>query len=107
MLQNFTLVHCTTLHSLLSSLLVLSAVWLLLQSVRCSHISVADHFSRQRFFEAFAAVLGAALYLPSAGCFALIPLLSSLPRTGQESGAQLDYHAASGGVQLRAQRRLG
>ena len=74
---------------------------------RDASVACADHFSRERFIEAFAAVLGAALYLPSAGCFALVPLLSSLPRTGQPSGAVLDYHAPPPvASQLTAQRRL-
>ena len=67
----------------------------------------AEHFNRDAFCRAFAAVLACATFLPAAGCFALVPLAATLPRTGDTSGASLDYDAASGNVHLKAQRRLG
>ena len=38
-------------------------------------------------------VLAAAVYLPAARCFALVPLISSVRRSGRPEAAVLDYDA--------------
>lgn len=40
-------------------------------------------------------VLSHAVFLPSVGCFALLPIVGDLEKTGSESGAVVDYDAAS------------
>ena len=63
-------------------------------------------FNKEAFRQAMAVVVATAVYLPSAGCFAIVPLASTLPRTGQERGACLDYDAATGGVVVKASQAL-
>lgn len=63
-------------------------------------------FNQAAFRSALAAVVASAVYLPSAGCFALVPLASTLPRTGQDSGAALDYDSATGGIAVRASQPI-
>jgi hypothetical protein len=53
---------------------------------------------------AFSVVLAHASFLPSAECFALLPLAGQLGRTGNDNGADLDYDAATGTVLLKAGR---
>jgi histone-lysine N-methyltransferase SETD3 len=48
-------------------------------------------FNARAFLEAMSVILSAAAYLPSAQCFALLPLVGSLRRTGSAGGAVLDY----------------
>ncbi|CAL8465053.1 g4588 [Coccomyxa elongata] len=48
-------------------------------------------YNREAFERAMSVVLAHAAYLPSAACFALLPLAAQAPRTGDESGALLDY----------------
>jgi len=48
-------------------------------------------FSARAFLEAMSVILSAAAYLPSAQCFALLPLVGSIRRTGSAGGAVLDY----------------
>lgn len=52
-------------------------------------------------------VLAAALYLPAAQCFALVPLLSSLRRSGAETAATLDYDAQRESVTVTSSAGLG
>lgn len=49
-------------------------------------------------------VLAHAAYLPSAQCFALLPLVGGFRRTGSASGAVLDYDLERQAVTLVAQR---
>ncbi|KAK9790329.1 hypothetical protein WJX73_000550 [Symbiochloris irregularis] len=59
-------------------------------------------FNKEAFVQAVVAVIASAVYLPSAQCFAVIPLASTLPRTGQEgAGVTVDYDASTGGVAIR------
>ena len=48
-------------------------------------------FNARAFLEAMSVILAAAAYLPSAQCFALLPLVGSMRRTGSAGGAVLDY----------------
>jgi hypothetical protein len=50
-------------------------------------------------------VLAQAADLPSAGCFALLPLLGALRRTGGRGGAELDYDPETGAATLVARRQ--
>jgi histone-lysine N-methyltransferase SETD3 len=56
------------------------------------------------FLAAMSVVLAHAAYLPSAQCFALLPLVGGVPRTGSAGGATLDYDAARQAVTLVAAR---
>lgn len=49
-------------------------------------------------------VLAAAAYLPSAQCFALLPLVGAAGRTGSSSGATLDYDLDKQAVTIVANR---
>lgn len=49
-------------------------------------------------------VLAHAAYLPSAQCFALLPVATLLPRTGQEDAAQLDFDLEAQTARLTAAR---
>lgn len=57
----------------------------------------------QAFLRAFCAVVATAAYLPSAGCFALVPVVSSaaLRRSCSGRGASVDYDSAAGTAVLR------
>ncbi|KAG7675298.1 hypothetical protein Ndes2526B_g08170 [Nannochloris sp. 'desiccata'] len=48
-------------------------------------------FNARAFSEAMSVILATAAYLPSAQCFALLPLVGSIRRTGSAGGAVLDY----------------
>ena len=61
-------------------------------------------YSRARFGAALAAAIAHAAFLPAAGCFALVPVLSHARRTGAEAGAALDYDPAREAVTLTAAR---
>lgn len=61
-------------------------------------------FNEQAFCQAFSVVIGHATYLPSAECFSLLPLVSIMGRTGEDSGARLDFNAEQGAVVLTASR---
>ncbi len=47
-------------------------------------------------------VVAHALYLPSAQCFALLPLVSQLGRTGNGNGCSIDFDTERGCVVVRA-----
>ena len=49
-------------------------------------------------------VLAHATYLQSAKCFALLPILSTIPHTSSDTGALIDFDSDSQAVQLTAQR---
>lgn len=57
------------------------------------------------FLNAMMTVLAKATYLPAAQCFALLPIISSLRRTGSASGATLDYDFDRETVVLKASRK--
>lgn len=60
--------------------------------------------SRQAFRDAVAVVTATAAYLPAAGCFALLPVLSRARRSGAADAARLDYDEARGAAVLTAAR---
>ena len=61
--------------------------------------------TRSAFRSAVAVVTAHAAYLPSAGVFALLPIISGAARTGNgDTGALLDYEDATGAAVLRAPR---
>jgi hypothetical protein len=62
------------------------------------------HFNEAAFLRAFSVVLAHAAYLPSAECFALLPLAGQLGRTGNDNGTDLDFDAATGSVVLKSAR---
>lgn len=64
----------------------------------------AGKFSEDDFFKAMSVVLGHAVYLGNAQCFALLPLASLVPRTGNENGCLLDYDEERGSVLLTTTR---
>eukprot|EP00889_Picochlorum_renovo_P007442 jgi/Picre1/34472/NNA_001940.t1 len=47
--------------------------------------------TKDGFFNAMSVVLSHAVFLPSVGCFALLPLLGDIQKTGSGSGASIDY----------------
>lgn len=53
--------------------------------------------TRQAFLEAFVVILGTTIYLPSAQCFALVPLVAQAKR-GARGVALVDYDVESGNV---------
>ncbi len=65
-----------------------------------------DVFNEQSFKNAFSVVLAHAMYLPSASCFALMPIASQLGRTGSEAGCQLDYDPERKAVVVTTPRLL-
>jgi protein-histidine N-methyltransferase len=60
--------------------------------------------ARAAWRAAVSVVLARAAYLPSAGCFALLPLVGDADRTGAADGAVLDYDEATGSAVLSAGR---
>lgn len=48
-------------------------------------------FNEQAFLEAFAVIVAHAVYLPSAQCFALLPYISLMGKTGNDNGCEADY----------------
>lgn len=61
-------------------------------------------FNEAAFVRAFCVVLAHACFLPSAECFALLPLASLMSRTGNENGCDLDYDADRKAVVVAATR---
>ena len=61
---------------------------------------------QESFCQAVAVVVAHAAYLPSVECFALLPIASTLARTGAETGAALDYDIDNACVTLTAQRTV-
>lgn len=61
-------------------------------------------FNEHAFLRAFAVVLANASYLPSAECFALLPLAGQLGRTGNDNGCDLDYDSDLGAVVVKSAR---
>lgn len=64
----------------------------------------AEVYNLGAFEHAMSVVLAHAAYLPSAACFALLPLASHAPRTGAEAGASLDYDLQKERVTICATR---
>lgn len=61
-------------------------------------------FSKQAFFSAFTVILSHGVYLPAAKCFALLPIVSGMRRSGHENAMMVDYDDASGSVCLTARK---
>ncbi|CAL5229330.1 g12636 [Coccomyxa viridis] len=61
-------------------------------------------YTSDRFRAALSVVLAYAVYLPSAKCFVLLPLLSQVQRSGDESAAVLDYDIQNERVTLTAEQ---
>lgn len=55
----------------------------------------ATEFSDDAFLRAACVVLAHAIYLPSAQCFALLPFVSLMQRTGNGDGCDVDYDAGT------------
>lgn len=68
--------------------------------------AVAVALDKDSFRQAVAVVVAHAAYLPSVDCFALLPVASTLARTGADTGAALDYDINSACVTLTAQRTI-
>jgi len=67
---------------------------------------LAVEISREIFRSAVAVVIAHAVYLPSVQCFSLLPVASTLQRTGADTGAALDYDIDNACVTLTAQRTI-
>ncbi len=67
---------------------------------------LAVKINREVFRSAVAVVIAHAVYLPSVQCFSLLPVASTLQRTGADTGTDLDYDIDNGCVTLTAQRTL-
>lgn len=66
-------------------------------------VCAAEVFSEANFFSAFSVVVAYAAYLPSAQCWALLPLAPFMGRTGDEArGARMDYNTATQSVEVIA-----
>lgn len=61
-------------------------------------------FNESNFLHAFSVVVAHSLYLPSAECFALLPLASLMGRTGNSNGCTLDYDQEKKAVVVTATR---
>ena len=68
--------------------------------------AAAVSLNKESFCQAVAVVVAHAAYLPSVECFALLPIASTLARTGAETGAALDYDIDNACVTLTAQRTV-
>lgn len=68
--------------------------------------AAAVTLDKERFSQAVAVVVAHAAYLPSVECFALLPVASTMARTGAETGAALDYDIDNACVTLTAQRTI-
>eukprot|EP00208_Stichococcus_sp_RCC1054_P004802 CAMPEP_0206140612 /NCGR_PEP_ID=MMETSP1473-20131121/10038_1 /ASSEMBLY_ACC=CAM_ASM_001109 /TAXON_ID=1461547 /ORGANISM="Stichococcus sp, Strain RCC1054" /LENGTH=455 /DNA_ID=CAMNT_0053534817 /DNA_START=485 /DNA_END=1852 /DNA_ORIENTATION=- len=66
-------------------------------------------YNEESFLAAMCVVLAHSVYLPSAECFAMVPALSGLRRSGSASAAVVDYDIPSESVTITASRtyRLG
>lgn len=67
-------------------------------------VQLDGNSSLQAFKNAMSVVLATASYLPSAQCFALLPVIGALRRTGSAAGAVLDYDVDRQSVVLSATR---
>lgn len=50
-----------------------------------------ERYNEEAFVQAFTVVLACSIYLPSAQCFALLPYVSFMQRTGNDNGCTVDY----------------
>lgn len=48
--------------------------------------------TKDSFLKSMSVVLSHAVFLPSVGCFALLPIMGDIQKTGSESGAVIDYN---------------
>ena len=51
--------------------------------------------TKDLFLKSMSVVLSHAVFLPSVGCFALLPIIGDIEKTGSESGALVDYDVDS------------
>ena len=58
--------------------------------------------TEEMFRNSMSVVLSHAVYLPSVSCFALLPILGDIPKTGSESGAVIDYDPETNMVILKS-----
>jgi len=63
-------------------------------------------FGQEAFLAAFSVILAHSVYLPSASCFALLPVASQLDRTGSEAGCLLEYDPDLKSVVITTPRAL-
>jgi hypothetical protein len=88
---------------------MLGYVWLLPVSLHLTVCGLAcvhpDTYNLKSFKEAFSVVIGVSCYLPSASCFALLPLLGSIERSGSGT-AVVDYDSERDAAVLVAMRDL-
>ncbi len=68
--------------------------------------AAAVTLDKESFCQAVAVVVAHAAYLPSVDCFALLPVASTMARTGADTGAALDYDIDNACVTLTAQRTI-
>ncbi|KAF6255082.1 rubisco small subunit N-methyltransferase [Scenedesmus sp. NREL 46B-D3] len=61
-------------------------------------------FNEAAFMRSFCVVLACSTYLPSAECFALVPVAGCLARTGNDNGCSLDYDAQRQAVVVTSTR---
>lgn len=66
----------------------------------------AGGIQKEAFFRAMSVVIAHATYLPAAQCFALLPVASTLARTGADTACALDYDLEQGCVTLTAQKTI-
>ena len=89
-------------HEAAERLKALEAEWENLQSDFGSKLP--EGFTKEAFLDAFSVVLCYAFYLPKAGRFALLPSLTGIQRTGDETACTLDYNPETDTVILTAQK---
>lgn len=63
-------------------------------------------YNERAFLQAFGVVIANSVYLSAAQCFALMPLASTMGRTGNDNGCNLDYDAELGAVVITAPLRM-
>lgn len=63
-------------------------------------------YNETAFLRAFGVVIANSVYLSAAQCFALMPLASTMGRTGNDNGCNLDYDAELGAVVITAPLRM-
>ncbi len=63
-----------------------------------------DVFNEADFMRTFCVVLACSAFLPSAECFALVPVAANMSRTGNDNGCTLDYDPERQSVVLKTTR---
>lgn len=65
-----------------------------------------DWLDKSLFFKSMSVVLRHAIFLPSVQCFALLPIMGDIQKTGSEAGAVIDYDVDSNMVCLTSSVRV-